>query len=108
MIYVELLIIAMVVCYVVDITGVVDSIKRLIWKWLKGSEYKDFLFKPFDCSLCMVFWVCLIYSFFNGIDIWVFGYICLLSMMSEVITKLLTLARVALNKIEDKILSWVE
>jgi len=56
-----------IVVFIIDYSGVVDYIKRLIWRIINGNkiEYKWFQLKPFDCSLCMSFWTILIYCLFN-------------------------------------------
>lgn len=66
MIIVNLLLIAVIVCFVIDCSGVVYEIKKLIsrilskkFKLLINSE--DLKLKPFDCSLCMIWWSGLIY-----------------------------------------------
>lgn len=59
----NLLIIQFITVFIVDISGVVDSIKTGI-KWIltKGKmKDSDYRLKPFDCSICMTFWSGLIY-----------------------------------------------
>lgn len=53
--------IAILCCFFVN-SGVVDNIKRLIWRWLKGKQpYQSFSLKPFDCELCLTWWSGLAY-----------------------------------------------
>ena len=58
-----MLIIQLIICFIVDLSGVMTHIKKAIWKWLKGKDrpYKDFEFKPFDCSLCSGWWANLLF-----------------------------------------------
>ena len=59
----NLLIIQFITVFIVDISGVVDSIKTGI-KWIltKGKmKDSDYRLKPLDCSTCMTFWSGLIY-----------------------------------------------
>lgn len=55
-----------VVVYIIDISLVVDEIKKLMWRLIQGKNvrYRYFRMKPFDCSLCMVWWLSLIYLFY--------------------------------------------
>jgi hypothetical protein len=48
---------------IIDISGVVDDIKRLIFRLLNGKQikYKDYNIRPFDCSFCFSFWTNLIF-----------------------------------------------
>ena len=50
---------------IIDISGFVENLKRLIFRLLNGKsvKYKEFNFKPFDCSFCFSFWVNLIFLF---------------------------------------------
>ena len=59
----NLLLIQVIVVFIVDISGAIDSLKSGL-KWIitkgkmKGSDYR---LKPFDCSLCSTWWSCIIY-----------------------------------------------
>ena len=55
--------IVLVTVFVIDYTGFVEQGKR----WLHGllykkTPYRHFRLKPLDCSLCMTFWLVLIFS----------------------------------------------
>lgn len=43
----------MIVVFVIDHSGMIDTIKGALAKWLKVREVR---IKPFDCSLCMSWW----------------------------------------------------
>lgn len=53
---------------VVDLTDFVYSVKKAIWKWVwkEQRDFKDFGMRPFDCSLCLSWWVGLIYLLISG------------------------------------------
>ena len=105
MIYLNLLCIAVIVVFVVDISGVVDSIKRVIWKWLiKDRPYKEYQFKLLDCSLCLTHHICLLFALLTGqFSLLVWMYICGLSMLTKVIKGLMVLVSDILIKCENKI-----
>ena len=82
MIYIELLALAFIVVYIVDETGIVDSLKTLIKRWLNVKS--DITLKPLDCSLCMTHWVCLVYVLiFGHLSIFVYLYILFLSCNTD-------------------------
>ena len=54
---INLLLINLIISYIIDISGAVDSIKSTIKKVLTKGKMSDpnYNIKPFDCSLCMTF-----------------------------------------------------
>lgn len=63
MILLKLLTINLVLILVIDLSGFVPSLKRLISKWLTKDnlETDSYRLKPFDCSYCMTFWCTMLY-----------------------------------------------
>lgn len=59
----DTLFITIISVLIIDISGFIDSVKRLIFKFLNGKnvKYKEFSFKPLDCSFCFSFWANLIF-----------------------------------------------
>lgn len=62
---IKLLLITITVSLIVDISGIIDSIKYAISKFLKCEPHQIRL-KPFDCSLCMSFWTEMAYLIYNN------------------------------------------
>lgn len=91
MIYVNLLLVALVVVFIVDLSTFTASWKNALGRWLHiqvGSV------KPFDCSLCMTWWVCLIYALCVGeFSIILLAYIALLAFMAYPMSQLLLVVR---------------
>lgn len=62
-------IIACIVCFIIDVSGFVQSMKRLylrrFWK-MKNPDISSLSWKPFDCSLCSTWWSCLLYIIIAG------------------------------------------
>lgn len=106
---VDLFLIAVIVCFIIDCSGIVESVKRGIVKVVfRKIRSTNFRIKPFDCSLCMTFWCCLFYAYISHhLTILVFAYICLLSHLTTTITQLLYVIQEVignlLNRISDKI-----
>lgn len=101
----EVLVISAIISFIVDISGVIDSIKYAIWRWAFDGEreYKDFNLKPFDCSLCMTFWVGLIYIIITGFSIWLLLWVCFCALISNVLGDIMLMIKDLLIKGIDKI-----
>lgn len=82
MVIINLILIACIVVMVVDISGVVDSIKSgLKWVLTKGKmNNSDYRLKPFDCSFCMNFWSGIIYLLVIGE--FTFNYVAFVLLLS--------------------------
>ena len=95
--------ITVIVCFVVDISGFIDTIKNLIWQWVFNGkkEYREFRLKPFDCSLCMSWWIGLIWIIIYGFSLKNLLFVSLFAMMSEQITQLLLTVRYLIHKLID-------
>lgn len=110
MLTIELICITVIVCFIVDVSGVIDNIKVAVFRFMYGSKapYRDFSFKPFDCSLCMTFWSCNLYLLFVGkFTVFTLCLVCMLALFSEVFTYFLFYLKDFLgwiiNKLTDKI-----
>ena len=95
-VYIDLLMVAVITIYIVDLSGFTDT-------WLKAlSAYKGrkiSQFKPFSCSLCMVWWVCLIFLLVSRkCSLPMVAFSALLSLLSVPIGQLLMLIREAILK----------
>ena len=53
----NLLLITLIIVFIIDLSGIIDSIEEALSKWLKGKARVP---KPFSCSLCMSWWTNLI------------------------------------------------
>ena len=102
----NLIILQLIVVFIVDLSGVMTHIKKGIWKWLKGKDkpYKEFSFKPFDCSLCSVWWTGLIYLLItHSFTIPYIAYVALLAFLASTAATALLLIKDALDYILWKI-----
>lgn len=102
---IDLICIAIIVVFIIDLSGIMDTIKKGIWRWLiKNKPYQDFRLKPFDCSMCMTHHICLLYALICGqfsLLIWLF--ICLLSFFTPQIKGVLRVVSDMFIKAENKI-----
>lgn len=80
-IYVNLLLVALVTVYVVDISGFTESWRSLVASWLHIPSLRPL--PPFDCSTCMTWWMCIIYSILTGeFSLFTIAFAALLSFLS--------------------------
>lgn len=98
MMIINLILISFITCYIIDISGIIDSLDSFLQKKFKSPVYHTP--KPFNCSLCMAFWFGLIYLLLAGsLTLPLITITCLLSMLTPVITRLLYFIRGFLDKV---------
>ena len=87
----NLILLQLTIIFLVDLSGGIQSVKKFIWRHLKeGKPYQDFPFKPFECSLCMTFWVGLIYLLITGsFSLPYIAFVCLLAFMTTTVKSLI-------------------
>ncbi|MCM1503387.1 MAG: hypothetical protein NC115_12105 [Bacteroidales bacterium] len=87
MIYRDLFFTMLAVVFIVDLSGFMDTFKTVLEK-ITGRDIDRV--RPFDCSLCMTWWVCLAYAFFaSGLTPGMVAYIALLSWVAFPVGSLL-------------------
>ena len=92
----ELFFITVICVIIIDLSGVIESIKSGIKKLLTRGRMSDpnYSLKPLDCSFCINFWVCIIYLIVTGtLSLWMVTYVLLLSVMTPVIRDFIILVR---------------
>ena len=102
MIFLDLLLIQVIVVCIVDISGFIDSVKSGIkWVLTKGRmSSSDYRLKPFDCSLCMTFWCCIIYLLVTGnFSLVYIAYSLLLACLAGITKEAIFMVESALIKI---------
>lgn len=101
----ELLLLTVIVCFVVDISGFIDTIKSLIWKWVFNGkrEYREFRLKPLDCSLCMSFWIGIIWISIFEFTLFNLLFVTVFAALAEDITGFIKIIKYLLNKVRDAI-----
>lgn len=83
MIYLELLLIALVAIFIVDLSGFTPSWKGALAKIMKRDISELPSLHPFDCSLCATWWSCIIYAIcVHQFSVLVLAYIALVSYLT--------------------------
>lgn len=99
---IDITLVALVTIYIVDLSGIKDTLLDFRSKYT-GRTYREW--KPFTCSLCMTWWVCLLYVICIGkFQITTIAYVALLSMLSAPISQFLVLIRETLTTIISNLL----
>ena len=100
---VELILVALVTIYVVDLSGFTDTWLKFLSAY-KGRKITEL--KPFSCSLCMVWWVCLIYLVTTSqLTLSLVAFTALLSFLSIPMGQILVMLREVMLYIINKLMS---
>lgn len=92
--------ITLIIIFIVDISGFIDSIKYLLSKILGFNVTK---LKPIDCSLCLTFWSTLIYTILTDLTLFNILLCCVFSYSTTYILELVYLMKDLYIKILRKI-----
>lgn len=105
--YIDLLLVAAITIYIVDLSGFTESWRGALAKWLHTKELKPL--PPFDCSLCMTWWVCIIYALCTGtFSLGILAYIALLSFLSLPLGQIFIFIREGMLFLIGKMIGWYE
>lgn len=100
---VELILVALITIYVVDLSGFTDTWLKFLSAY-KGRKITEL--KPFSCSLCMVWWVCLAYLVTTSqLTLSLVAFTALLSFISIPMGQILVLLREVMLHIINKLMS---
>lgn len=106
-IYIDLLLIAVITIYIVDLSGFTESWRSALTKRLKAKDLKPI--RPFDCSLCMVWWVGIIFALCTrAFSLPILAYIALLSFLSIPLGQLLIFIREGITFLVNKMMTWYD
>lgn len=97
----DLLLISIITCFIIDISGIIENMEWYLSKWLGG---KVIIPKPFSCSLCSIFWIGLIWIITHGqFTLLNIVFVCLFAALSEEITGMLLIIKHTIHKVLDVI-----
>lgn len=91
-----ILLLAVIVVVIVDLSGFTDSWKSALkWMLTKGQfRSPEYSFKPFDCSFCMTFWSGLIYLLVTAqFSLFMLAYLLVIAFLTPVIKDSLILVK---------------
>ena len=93
---IELILIQLIIVFIIDLSGVVESFKLFLSKILtKGKiQTTNFDLKPFTCSLCSTWWIGLIYLLIcHSFTIPYIALVALLSYLTPLSSSILLLIK---------------
>ena len=103
--FIDLLLVAAVTIYIVDLSGFTDAWRSALARRMRIPESNLRPIKPFDCSLCMTWWVCLIYGSVNwGFTLALVAYSALLSFLSLPMGQAMLFIRESILWLIDKLM----
>jgi hypothetical protein len=98
----DILLIAVIIVVIIDISGFIDSLKSGLKKVLTKGRMSDpyYSLKPLDCSFCMTWWTGLIWLLVtHNVTLWMLAYLLLICVMTPVIKDVIILIRETMLKI---------
>lgn len=105
MIYAELATVAVIVVYIVGVSGFTHSWRSALARVLGIREVYMRPIKPFDCPTCMTWWSCVIYAAaVHQLTLWTVAASAALSLLSIPIEQFLLLIREGLTALIAKML----
>lgn len=107
----DLLLIGISMTYIIDLSGVTTTLRKIIWR-LK-NKYKpmpdDYYPKPFTCSLCMTFWLSLAYLIIIGkLSLLTFLFACANSYLTTTYYQMMMTGKMMVDKIFELIQRMIE
>lgn len=103
----NLLFIQFIIVFIIDISGFVDTMKAKLSSILTKGKIKstEFRLRPFDCSLCAMFWSGLIFLLVtHQFTIPFIAYVCLLSATTPITKDLYYTIQELITKLLNKII----
>lgn len=93
--------ITLIVVFIVDFSGFVDTIKNALGKWLKCRVER---LKPIDCSLCMTWWCTLMYvAIYEEFSLANIALCALSALLADKVAEALSLVRDIWSKVINSI-----
>lgn len=98
---IDLILVALITIYIVDLSGFTETWLKVLSTY-KGKTIREL--KPFSCSLCMVWWVCLAFLLASAkLSLPLLAFSALLSFLSAPIGQLLLAVREGLLTLTNKL-----
>lgn len=106
----DLILIAVIVVCIVDISGFIDAIKSALNKIITKGKFSNsnYPLKPLDCSLCMSFWIGLIYLIIcNSISLLNIAILLLIAISTPIINDVIKLIQDLIIKLIQVIENYI-
>lgn len=105
--YFNILLIAAIWVFLLDLSGAWQSMTTHVSSWLTNDKVrKPIMIKPFACSLCMTFWTGLLYILIAGcFTLPMVAFVCLMAYLTPRIKDVLIVADAMLALLFDRLIS---
>lgn len=104
---VDMLFLAIVIVYIVDLSGFTESWRSALQGMLKLNKLKSI--KPFDCSQCLVWWATIIFALVKGFfSLRILAYCALLSFLSIPMGQICIFIREGITYLLNKMMDWYD
>jgi hypothetical protein len=110
MVVFNLFLIAVITVCIIDISGFVNSIKSALNKVITKRKFSNsnYSIKPFDCSLCMTFWIGLIYLIiYNSVSLINITVLLLIAISTPIINDIIRLIQDLITKLIQVIENYI-
>lgn len=110
MIIFNLFLIAVITVCIIDISGFVDSTKSVLNKVITNGKFSNsnYSLKPFDCSLCMTWWIGLIYLIiYNSVSLVNIAILLLIAISTPIINDIIRLIQDLITKLIQVIENYI-
>ena len=110
MIYLELLLICAIIIFICDLSDAIDNLViPIIKRAFNIPKNANISIKPFDCSLCLSFWIGLLYLLIqHAFTIPNIAYACLLAYLTPHLKAILLYIKEFLIWIENKLYKIID
>ena len=110
MIYLELLLICAIIIFICDLSGAIDDLViPIVKRAFNIPKNANISIKPISCSLCMVFWLGLLYLLIqHAFTIPNIAYVCLLAYLTPHLKAILLYMKELLIFIENKLYKFID
>lgn len=106
--FLDLLFLALITVFVIDYSGVIQSLEEGLQKWLKMPN-RAHVPKPFSCSLCMTWWTGLIYLLISAqFSLMAIALLAVIAAMTPAINSLLVFSVSLPNKVILVLQDWLD
>lgn len=98
--FVNVMILAFVWVFIIDLSGIINEMERGLAKWLHMKSAH--IPKPFSCSLCMSWWTSIIYFLVVGnFTVATLGFSALVAFLTPVMNNILIIVKDTLIRALD-------
>ncbi len=99
----QLIYITFIIVFCIDLSGAIPKLNKLVWGLLYPNiKYKDWQIPLISCSLCVTWWVGIVYLLFTGFTWLGLLEVALLAWLTPAIGTLLIVIKDLIIKILNK------